>query len=130
MNPGIVIGAALGLGGVAASLLAQRRLEPVLAGATEEQAVACDRAAKHSLSVVVLAIAAMLIDSRVHSFLGPGQTPIVILVALLCANATVLFVRRVRACPALRSVATLAWLASISMFGGAALFLFSGGRVG
>lgn len=129
MNPGIVIGAALALGGVTASLLVQRRLEPRLASLPADEAAACDRAAKHSLVVALVTIAAMVIDTKVHSFLGPGLRPLVALVAVLWANATVLLVRRIRASRSIRALAFAAWCASIAMFGGALLFLFSGGRV-
>ncbi len=129
MNLGTVIGAALALGGVTASYLLQRRHEPRFASLPADEATACERAAKQALVVVLATVAAMVIDAKVRSFLGPGLRPVGVVVAVLSGNATVLLVRRIHASRAIRGPAFAAWCASIAMFGGALLFLFSGGRV-
>ncbi len=121
VNPGIVVGAALGMGGLVASFLVQRRIDAALAELSEAEARACDMAGRHALFGVVA--------SMIIFFLVPaGPLGLSLTVGALCANATVLFVRR-RAYAALRGPALLAWLSSLAMFGGGALFLVSGGRV-
>ncbi|MCB9617865.1 MAG: hypothetical protein H6724_00270 [Sandaracinus sp.] len=121
MNLGIVVGAALGLGGVVASVVVQRRLEASLADASDSEAGAFDRAARQALVGVVLAM-------TLFFALPPGPAGLGATVGALGLNATVLFARRMHASPARRRLATGAWLASLAIFGGVALFLLSGGR--
>lgn len=112
----------MGIGGLVASQIFQRRLRPALERMSEADAAACDKAARHALLGVVA--------SMIVFFLLPaGPVGLAITVGALCLNATVLYVRR-RPYPAMRGPALAFWLASLCMFGGGALFLLSGGRVG
>lgn len=122
-----VLGAVIAVAGFVVTHVAQRRVEPVLAEAPEAAQRRVDVATRQSLAVIVLTIAVVFIDARVHRLFPPGAAPVWGAFAVLCLNATVRFVRRRAAVPAATPQELALWLGSLALFGGAALFLFSGG---
>ncbi|MGV3619671.1 MAG: hypothetical protein ACO1OB_02580 [Archangium sp.] len=120
-----IIGATLALSGLAVMVAAQRRSEPVMERASPEEHKRFDTATKHGMSVVILIIFVAYIDARVKNFLGPGLTPVWILVGALCVNATVMFLRRRAAFPPAARWSRIYWLGSLAMFGGGALVLLA-----
>ena len=119
------VGATLALTGIAVMIAAQRRATEVLERVPAEQAQRFDTATKQSMVVVVFVIFAAFIDARVKNFLGPGLTPVWILIAALCVNATVMFLRRRAACPAAVRWAGFYWLGSLALFSGSDVILMT-----
>ena len=122
-----VLGAVIAVAGFVVTHVAQRRVEVVLAEPPEAAQRRVDVATRQSLAVIVLTIAVVFIDARVHRLFPPGAAPVWGAFAVLCLNATVRFVRRRAAVPAATPQELALWLGSLALFGGAALFLFTGG---
>lgn len=119
------VGATLALSGLAVMLAAQRRAASVLERASTEENQRFEKATQQSMGVVVFIIFVAFIDARVMNFLGPGLMPVWVLIAALCVNATVLFVRRRAACRASGRWARFYWLGSVALFCGGGVILLS-----